>query len=134
MTTAPHGFHMDKGNNIQVVKLKEGTCTCNKWESFGIPCSHVLAISACSRIDSWQFVDKHPIGWMFIVVVVHQNSILFHTKLIGLFLIFRLFILIQLYYVIEEDQGHQELGTKWIGENQVPKFRADFATRGSQLS
>ncbi|KAJ9675204.1 hypothetical protein PVL29_024234 [Vitis rotundifolia] len=49
VTTAPHGFHMDKGNNIQIVKLKEKTCTCNKWQSFSIPCSHVLA----------QFVDKH---------------------------------------------------------------------------
>ena len=66
---------------------------------------------------------------MFMVVVMHQNSILFHIKLIGLFLIFRLFNLIQLYYVIEEDQGLQELGTKWIGENQVPKFGADFANK-----
>ena len=31
VTTAPHGFHIDKGNNIQIVKLKKGTCTCNKW-------------------------------------------------------------------------------------------------------
>ena len=59
VTTAPHGFHMDKGNNIQIVKLKERTCTCNKWQSFGIPCSHVLAVCARARIDSWQFVDKH---------------------------------------------------------------------------
>ena len=50
---------MDKGNNIQIVKLKERTCTCNKWQSFGIPCSHVLAECAHARIDSWQFVDKH---------------------------------------------------------------------------
>ncbi|KAL6342689.1 hypothetical protein AAG906_013095 [Vitis piasezkii] len=38
--TALHGFHMDKGRNKQVVKLNEGTCSCNKWQSFGIPCSH----------------------------------------------------------------------------------------------
>ena len=63
------------------------------------------------------------------VVVMHQNSIIFHIKLIGLFIIFRLFILIQLYYVIEEDQNLQELGTKWIGENQVSKFDADFANK-----
>ena len=44
VTTAPYGFHMDKRNNIQIVKLKEGTCTCNKWQSFGIPCSHVLVV------------------------------------------------------------------------------------------
>ena len=41
---ALHGFHMDKGHNKQVVKLNEGTCSCNKWQSFGIPCSHVLAV------------------------------------------------------------------------------------------
>ncbi|KAJ9672503.1 hypothetical protein PVL29_025922 [Vitis rotundifolia] len=57
--TALHGFHMDKGRNKQVVKLNEGTCSCNKWQSFGIPCSHVLAVSAHMRIDSWQFVDKY---------------------------------------------------------------------------
>ena len=27
---APHGFHMDKEINIQIMKLKEGTCTCNE--------------------------------------------------------------------------------------------------------
>ena len=34
--TALHGFHMDKEYNKQVVKLNEGTCSCNKWQSFGI--------------------------------------------------------------------------------------------------
>ena len=29
MTTL-HGFHMDKGRNKQVIKLNEGTCSCNK--------------------------------------------------------------------------------------------------------
>ena len=57
--TALHGFHMDKGRNKQVVKLNEGTCSCNKWQSFGIPCSHVLAICAHMRIDSWQFIEKY---------------------------------------------------------------------------
>ena len=37
--TTLHGFHMNKGRNKQVVKLNEGTCSCNKWQSFGIPCS-----------------------------------------------------------------------------------------------
>ena len=55
---ALHGFHMNKGHNKQVVKLNEGTCSCNKWQSFGIPCSHVLAVCAHMRIESWQFVDK----------------------------------------------------------------------------
>ena len=47
-----HGFRMDKGHNKQVVKLNEGTCSCNKWQSFGIPCSHVLDICAHMRIHS----------------------------------------------------------------------------------
>ena len=59
--TALHGFHMDKGHNKQVVKLNEGTCSCNKWQSFGISCSHVLVVCAHMRIDSWQFMDKYYI-------------------------------------------------------------------------
>ena len=57
--TTLHGFHMFKGHNKQVVKLNEGTCICNKWQSFGIPCSHVLAVCAHMRIYNWQFVDKY---------------------------------------------------------------------------
>ena len=30
VTIVVHGFHMDKGNNKQIVKLKEGTCSHNK--------------------------------------------------------------------------------------------------------
>ena len=31
--------------------------------------------------------------------------------------------------MIEEDKNLEELGTKWIGENQVSKFDADFANK-----
>ena len=51
--TTLHGFHIDKEHNKQVIKLNEGTCSCNKWQSFGIPCSHVLVVCAHMRIDSW---------------------------------------------------------------------------------
>ena len=54
-----HGFHMDKRHNKQIVKLNEGTYSSNKRQSFGIPCSHVLAICAHIRFDSWQFVEKY---------------------------------------------------------------------------
>ena len=81
VTTAPYGFHMDKRNNIQIVKLKEGACTYNKWQSSGIPCSHVLAVCARARIDSWQFVDKHY--RKNVLVVIHHNSIQFHINPIG---------------------------------------------------
>ena len=46
VTTIVHGFHIDKGNNKQIVKLKKGTCTYNKWQSFGLSCSHVLVVRA----------------------------------------------------------------------------------------
>ena len=59
VTIIAHGFHMDKRDNKQVVNLKDCKCTCNKWQSFGIPCSHVLAVCAHARIDSWQYVDKY---------------------------------------------------------------------------
>ena len=49
---ALHGFHMDKGHNKQVVELNKGTCSCNKWKSFDISCSHVLAVCAHMRIYS----------------------------------------------------------------------------------
>ena len=30
VTTATHGFHMDKGTNKQIVNLKDDKCSCNK--------------------------------------------------------------------------------------------------------
>ena len=57
--TTLHGFHINKGHNEQVVKLNEGTCSYNKWQSFGIPCSHVLAVCAYMRINGWQFFEKY---------------------------------------------------------------------------
>ena len=59
VTTTAHGFHMGKGDDNQVVNLKDCKCTCNKWQSFGIPYSHVLVVCAHARIDSWQYVDKY---------------------------------------------------------------------------
>ena len=57
--TTLHGFHIDKGRNKQVVKLNECTRSYNKWQSFGIPCSHVLAVCAHMRKNSWQFFEKY---------------------------------------------------------------------------
>ena len=52
VTTTTHGFRMDKGDNKQVVNLKDCKCTCNKWQPFSIPCSHVLDVCAHAKIDS----------------------------------------------------------------------------------
>ena len=30
VTTAAHGFHMDKGKNKQIVNIREDKCSCNK--------------------------------------------------------------------------------------------------------
>ena len=93
--TALHGFHMDKGRNKQVVKLNEGTCSCNKWQSFGIPCSHVLVVYAHMRIDSWQFVEKYYRldAYAFVTLL---NLISFLMNLIGRILIFLFSTLTQL--------------------------------------
>ena len=40
-------------NNKQTINLKDGKCSCNKWQSFGIPCLYVLVVYAHARIDSW---------------------------------------------------------------------------------
>ena len=50
--TTLHRFQMNKGCNKQVLKLNKGTCSCKNWQSFGILCSHVLAVCAHMRIDS----------------------------------------------------------------------------------
>ena len=52
VTIAAHGFHMDKGDNKQVVNLEDCKCIYNKWQSFSIPCSSVLTVCAHARIDS----------------------------------------------------------------------------------
>ena len=48
-----------KGQNIQVVCLKEGTCSCNKWQSFKIPCSHVIAICNYMRLSYVHLIDEY---------------------------------------------------------------------------
>ena len=47
-----------RGRNVQVVNLKEKTCTCEKWEIFKYPCSHVLSACAKLSLNSWQYVHK----------------------------------------------------------------------------
>ncbi|XP_074315450.1 uncharacterized protein LOC141651648 [Silene latifolia] len=48
------------GNRVgrsHTVRLNEGTCTCNKWQNFHYPCSHVMAVCRAFSIDVDQFVD-----------------------------------------------------------------------------
>ncbi|KAK9149126.1 hypothetical protein Scep_007883 [Stephania cephalantha] len=57
--TGRHGDRMHKGNNTQVVILKDRVCSCNKWQSFGFPCSHVLAACAFIRVSYAQFIEPY---------------------------------------------------------------------------
>ena len=59
VSTNVHGFHMDKGNKKQIIKIKEGTYTCNKWQSFGLSCSYVLIVCVYARLNNWKFVDSY---------------------------------------------------------------------------
>ena len=44
---------------MQVVNLKEETCTCGKWEINKFPCSHVLSACAYLHLNSSQFVHRY---------------------------------------------------------------------------
>ena len=51
--TASYGEKMQEGHNNQVVQLDKGTCTCEKWQIYKFPCSHVMAICGRLSFDSW---------------------------------------------------------------------------------
>ena len=57
------------------------------------------------------------IGWMYIVVIIHHNLIIFHINPVGYNLIFQLSILILFYYVIKGYQDLQGSRMKWSREN-----------------
>ena len=53
------GYHYfnSKGGNKQIIRLNDRTCTCGKWQEYGIPCSHVIAACSKWRIDYWAHVE-----------------------------------------------------------------------------
>ncbi|XP_074322855.1 uncharacterized protein LOC141659827 [Apium graveolens] len=55
VTTLKRG---QKGGNEHIVRLMENICTCNKWQTFHIPCSHVLACCANQNLDYTTLVSK----------------------------------------------------------------------------
>ena len=55
VTTMKRG---QKGGNNQIVQLMERICTCNKWQTFHIPCSHVLACCANQNIEYKSLVSE----------------------------------------------------------------------------
>ena len=36
---------MEDKQNVEIVTLNEGHCTCRKWQLSGLPCGHVIAVS-----------------------------------------------------------------------------------------
>lgn len=54
VTTMKHG---QKGGNKQIVQLHDHICTCNKWQTYHIPCSHVLACCANVGLQYTSFID-----------------------------------------------------------------------------
>lgn len=55
VTTMKRG---QKGGNQQIVRLMERICTCNKWQTYHIPCSHVLACCANQNIQHTSLVSE----------------------------------------------------------------------------
>ncbi|KAL6560408.1 hypothetical protein OROGR_003967 [Orobanche gracilis] len=58
-----------KGNNVQIVKLKENFCSCQKWQIMGFPCSHVMAAcqSCCldytTLVQKWYSITTYEMSW-----------------------------------------------------------------------
>ncbi|KAK1381944.1 SWIM-type domain-containing protein [Heracleum sosnowskyi] len=55
VVTMKHGL---KGGKKQIVRLQERLCTCNKWQTYQIPCSHVLACCASVGLQHTSFVSE----------------------------------------------------------------------------
>lgn len=43
---------------LQVVRISQHTCTCQKWQCYHLPCSHVMAACAKVKIDFYRYVDR----------------------------------------------------------------------------
>ncbi|KAA0047926.1 mediator of RNA polymerase II transcription subunit 12-like isoform X1 [Cucumis melo var. makuwa] len=50
-----------RGGNIQMLKLNasERYCSCNKWQAFGIPCSHFMAVCSWFNMNYEDFVEDY---------------------------------------------------------------------------
>ncbi|KAL8104176.1 uncharacterized protein LOC141679975 [Apium graveolens] len=53
--TRNHGL---KGGNKHVVLLQDRTCTCNKWQTYQVPCFHILACCASVVLQYTRFVSE----------------------------------------------------------------------------
>ncbi|XP_075665278.1 uncharacterized protein LOC142634930 [Castanea sativa] len=47
-----------RGNHRHEVNLRESTCSCQKWQVYKIPCSHVIAVCKYQGISAMRYIDR----------------------------------------------------------------------------
>ncbi|XP_074284192.1 uncharacterized protein LOC141608748 [Silene latifolia] len=57
VTTRRGSRPMSHGNHLHTVDLSKRTCTCNKFQTYKYPCSHVYAVCKKKGLNATQFVD-----------------------------------------------------------------------------
>ena len=46
-----------RGNHRHEVNLRQNTCSCQKWQVYKIPCSHVIAVCKYQGISAMRYID-----------------------------------------------------------------------------
>ncbi|XP_075483554.1 uncharacterized protein LOC142523707 [Primulina tabacum] len=52
------GGRQGRGERVQVVTLSLNECSCGKWTTFGIPCSHSICTAKWYGLDPTQFIQR----------------------------------------------------------------------------
>ena len=47
-----------RGNHHHEVNLRLNTCSCQKWQVYKIPCSHVIAVCKYQDISTMRYIDR----------------------------------------------------------------------------
>ena len=62
VVTVPRAtLHGQKGGNIQMVEMVAGKCSCQKWQSYRIPCSHAMSVMVKKHVECVNHVGQ----WFF---------------------------------------------------------------------
>ncbi|WOL13418.1 hypothetical protein Cni_G22188 [Canna indica] len=54
-----HCYQVHTSNQIVIVDLPNRSCSCNKFQIFGIPCSHVMAVIGYRSLDPYPFCEYY---------------------------------------------------------------------------
>ncbi|KAL0376901.1 UNVERIFIED_CONTAM: hypothetical protein Scaly_0807700 [Sesamum calycinum] len=57
--TLSHDSGWRTGSHTYVVKLKHKTCSCGKWGTHGIPCSHAIQVSRHFGVNASNFIPQY---------------------------------------------------------------------------